>query len=669
MSMPSPKSRDSRVETSSGSDSRKDRGVTVRAIVYGLLLSVAIGILGDTVRYVLHASFMAYSHMPMGNLILTLVSIIVCSLLAYRFGRRFVFSSSEWITIFCMGFISSLGPTYGISGYLVGIMVAPHYFVTLENEWVRYLHPYLPGWLIPENEGNAMAWFYEGLPQGASIPWGIWAVPLFWWFTFLCAVALAVACLSIIFRKQWSEYERLVFPAMEPIIEFTTQAGTGKRRLPEFMKGKAFWAGFMLTTFVFGWNMIAWFYPQFPRFPTASARWVFFSRDYPPGFFFLSAVVICFSYFASLEILFSLWFFDVLFILEGGILNELGVSAISPYYGRGRYIWQTAGGFTAFALWGIWVARHHLRDVFAKALNPNRPTPDDSTELLSCRAAVLGLVVGCLYMALWLAWIGMQVKVIVLLILCMLIVYTTVSKMLADSGIIYLNPPTSAWGLLSRFLGGSHTFTASTKMALSLSSRAVNHYRGLSMGTMAHINRLAEFLPSGKRRLFGAICGAFVVGMVTSTLYTVWLGYTIGGYNIQPNWLIIHAGIRQITGIANSIKAVDSPIEPVNYWFFLAGAAVMAVLNLMRYRFVWWPLHPIGFALSGTALSRLTSATIFVAWLVKLTMLKLAGAAFYRKSRPFFIGMLVGYILSVAAGVVVDAIWFQPDGHVVHKWY
>ena len=95
----------------------------------------------------------------------------------------------------------------------------------------------------------------------------------------------------------------------------------------------------------------------------------------------------------------------------------------------------------------------------------------------------------------------------------------------------------------------------------------------------------------------------------------------------------------------------------------------MAVLNLMRYRFVWWPLHPIGFALSGTALSRLTSATIFVAWLVKLTMLKLAGAAFYRKSRPFFIGMLVGYILSVAAGVVVDAIWFQPDGHVVHKWY
>ena len=95
----------------------------------------------------------------------------------------------------------------------------------------------------------------------------------------------------------------------------------------------------------------------------------------------------------------------------------------------------------------------------------------------------------------------------------------------------------------------------------------------------------------------------------------------------------------------------------------------MAFLNLMRYRFVWWPFHPLGFALSGTALSRLTSVTILVAWLLKLAMLKLVGAGFYRKSRPFFIGMLIAYIIQVALGLVVDAIWFQPQGHTVHQWY
>ena len=33
-----------------------------------------------------------------------------------------------------------------------------------------------------------------------------------------------------------------------------------------------------------------------------------------------------------------------------------------------------------------------------------------------------------------------------------------------------------------------------------------------------------------------------MIGIIASTVFTVWLGYTIGGYNFQPNWLIIRAG-------------------------------------------------------------------------------------------------------------------------------
>jgi hypothetical protein len=178
---------------------------------------------------------MAYSHMPMGNLILSLLSILVCSLLARTFGRSFAFSPSEWITKFSMGFISSLGPTYGVSGYLVGVMVTPYYFATPENRWEEFLHPYLPEWIIPANRDGAMTWFYDGLPAGAPIPWAAWTMPLFWWFTFICAVGLACFCASIIIHRQWSENEKLVYPAMEPILEVTTYVGSGKRLLPEFM--------------------------------------------------------------------------------------------------------------------------------------------------------------------------------------------------------------------------------------------------------------------------------------------------------------------------------------------------------------------------------------------------------------------------------------------------
>ena len=95
----------------------------------------------------------------------------------------------------------------------------------------------------------------------------------------------------------------------------------------------------------------------------------------------------------------------------------------------------------------------------------------------------------------------------------------------------------------------------------------------------------------------------------------------------------------------------------------------MALLSLMRYRYTWWPFHPIGFTLSGTIYARLTAFTIFLAWLAKFLMIKLAGPAFYRRSKPFFVGMLIGHILIVVVDVVVDMIWFPASGHILHSWH
>ncbi len=94
----------------------------------------------------------------------------------------------------------------------------------------------------------------------------------------------------------------------------------------------------------------------------------------------------------------------------------------------------------------------------------------------------------------------------------------------------------------------------------------------------------------------------------------------------------------------------------------------MAALIYLRHRFVWWPLHPVGLAISGSYLARRTAFTIFVAWLIKLVMLKVGGPGFYRKSRPLFVGLLVGYVLGVAFSAGIDMIWFPERGHYVHRY-
>ena len=655
------------MEVTPGTLMPTDAGVSWRSIVYGLCLAFVISLVVNGNLYLVHSSLLAYSHMPMGNLILTVLSIVLCSALAYRFGRAFVFSRSEWLAVFSLGFVGSLGPTYGITGQLVGALVAPYYFATPENRWTEFLHPYLPNWLFPPNTGGAMSWFFNGVPSGGSLPWEVWAGPLFWWFTFVAAVAFACFCASVILHRQWSEYERLVYPAMEPIVEIADQAGDGERWLPHFMKGKAFWGGFGIAGGIYGWNILSWFDPAIPSIQMTPGWYIPLARDFPSLYVSVNTFAICFAYFASLEVLFSLWFFDLIFIVESGILTRLGLPSWQSYHSSGVYTWQTTGAYVCLCVFWVVICRRHLKDAFLKAWDPSRNDIDDSRELMTYRTAFVGLAAGCVYAAAWLWQAGMALPVVLMLMPAMLLVYFGAAKILADSGLVFLSTPTSAGNLTVAALGGAKYVPPSTHALFFPTGVAHSHFKATVFTISTHINRLGDFVSGGKRRLFWGVCAAFLIGLVTSTLFVLWMGYTIGGYNFSPNWLIVMNGQRGYQGAVSSIIS-PLPMETREYTFFWIGAAVMAMFTFMRYRFQWWPFHPIGFALSGSALSHLTGFTIFVAWAIKSVLLRFVGPAFYRRSRPFFVGLLIGYVFVIALGVVADLIWFMPRGHMVHRY-
>ena len=57
------------------------------------------------------------------------------------------------------------------------------------------------------------------------------------WLPLVVLLLVGFSALALVVHRQWSEYERLVYPAMEPILEIADQAGDGARWLPHFMKG------------------------------------------------------------------------------------------------------------------------------------------------------------------------------------------------------------------------------------------------------------------------------------------------------------------------------------------------------------------------------------------------------------------------------------------------
>ena len=72
-------------------------------------------------------------------------------------------------------------------------------------------------------------------------------------------------------------------------------------------------------------------------------------------------------------------------------------------------------------------------------------------------------------------------------------------------------------------------------------------------------------------------------------------------------------------------------------------------------RFVWWIFHPAGYAISGSWLMNPFWFSIFLIWLTKGFILRLGGAATYRRMQPFFLGMALGQI-------GVGGVWLVIDG-------
>lgn len=92
------------------------------------------------------------------------------------------------------------------------------------------------------------------------------------------------------------------------------------------------------------------------------------------------------------------------------------------------------------------------------------------------------------------------------------------------------------------------------------------------------------------------------------------------------------------------------------------------LLTLAHHRFPWWPLHPIGFGVAQAFGTTFVVFSVFLSWFIKLLLLKIGGVGLYRRSRPFFVGMMVGYVVAVAVSYGVDVIWFPQNGHVLHSW-
>jgi len=638
------------------------RSVTLRAVVVGLLLAVAVSVFASYTEYIAHTYQTARGHVPMALLIPFSLLVFVVNRLVGRIKAGAALESNELVVVFMMGLMASMMVTARLTSMLVGLLAAPSYFETPMNQWGEYILPNIPRWLFPSNEAGAIVDFYNGLPPGERIPWEVWIGPLVWWVFFVGAIILVTMATFVILRKQWVTNERLVFPLMQVPLEMVKEPEAG-RGLPPMMKSKAFWIGFGIAGGVIVWNVVSYFVPGFPRIPTAlkgiSIRKI---PNVPPIHNRIHFLIMGFAFLANTQVLFSVWFFFLLALVEIGVLNKVGfVPKPTDPYVSGSYMgWQSFGGLAVIVLFALWRSRAHLRHVVKKAWNPGVEDVDDSMEIMSYRGAVLSVVLGLGYIIFWLGKSGMDFKTAVLFVGASGVLYLGLARIVSEAGLTNARPSTSAQSFVPGVLGTA-SMSPETLGSLGTSYGTVGGNCGFVGTAGAHIVKLADSIEPPKRSVFAVVFGAGILALVVSLVLTLFLAYRYGALNFGRGQFT-HDNVLLLNGILQKIKEPMGP-DWTGLGFFGAGAFFVAILSVLMGWFAWWPLHPIGFTINYVFDIRLWMLSIFIAWLVKYLTLKMGGLPAYRKVVPAFVGMIFGTIFGVMYATVVDAIWFPGQGH------
>jgi len=641
-------------------------GASWRSIVIGALGVAAACFIAQYSAYIVHSSRMVFAHLPMAAMLVIVFLVLPTVAVVNRFFPRSRLSRADLIVIFCMVWIGATMPAANFAGLLITTIAAPYYFASYENRWADYFHPYLPKWALPTSTGDAITWFFEGKPAGASIPWSVWIVPLFWWGVFLAALGTVGICIVAILRKQWVDKERLPFPLAEvPIALSNCEQSQG---IPRIFKDRLFLVGAAIPLGIISWNIATYFLLDLPVIPVGRHRVMRLGRHMPYIDVKVNFFCVGLAYFTNLDVLLSIWLFYVINLFQIGIFNRIGftIGSSDMWGSRGgaSFGWQNFGAFAAMTVISLWVARRQIADVVRKALG-RAPDVDDSDEILSYRIACFGFVIGIAVLIGWLVKSGMSPLVAFVFLGVMLIMYVGVTKFVAESGQIYMRAPITPQSFTFYTMGIANMTTASaTSLALSYAHFGLGN--SFAICPLAHVARLAAVAGTHKKRLLLAVVVALVVGLVTSIGMILYLSYKHGACNFGV--YTFRYGNRAMFNNLVSKMRNPFPTDWGRIGFFGIGAVIYTFLTLLRYRFAWWPVSPIGFAVSSIWVTHNLAFSIFLTWLAKTVLLALGGISGYRRARPLFLGMLIGYVLGVGLSFIVDVIFFMGDGHMVHRW-
>jgi len=551
---------------------------------------------------------------------------------------------SEMLLIYMMVAVATASAGHDTVEMLTQVVGYPYWFASPENEWEDLFHKELPQWLLI-NDKRVMEGFYtynETFYEDNTFK--TWLRPLAFWAAFLVVMYFCMMCINIILRKQWMERERLSFPVAQ------ISLGLIDPRI-SVHRNKLFWYGLSATAFLSLLNGLHRLYPVVPG-PTygkydltalfTEKPWNAIDAVYIEFLPFILGL----AFFIPITLSFSIWFFYWFWKMEMVIGSLVGAHFLPGFPG---YWTQGMGGATLMFIMFLFWARQHLWQVLKAVFRPRSSSYADDTSLYTF--AVVGVVLGMIFLIAFCSYAGMATWVAVLFLGMAYVVSTVVTRVRAELGPPTHDFPFTPMSFITNIFGTKRINNS------SLTQFAVFKFVDYGNRSSAMPHMLESFYIKNKLRtrqtglFITAMVIAIILGTSVGLIGNVQRGYRYTGQTWVGDWAF--------PDVANQIK-YPSGTNYLYIAYLLAGGGITLALAILSRYFIWWPFHPLGYIMGGEWMLRYLWFSIFIAWLIKWTILKFGGLETHRKAVPFFIGVTVGDAVSLA-------IW-RLYGVIFNKW-
>ena len=624
----------------------KALGVTPRSLLLGLLLTALVDLWIHWAELIMGGgqghTALANTSLPVGAFSMLFV-LTGLNLLCRALLPGLAMSAAEILVVYCMITTSSVLSSSGQLHFIVPTVVAAWHYANAENAWAGMFHRFVPPWMA-QTDPAVLEGFYQGK---STPPWPQWLPQMAVWTGFMLTLAFATLCIASLLRRQWVDRERLTFPTVALPLALIEE-GTPLFRRPLFWLGAAIPFAFSVV------NTIA---VNAPSVPYVSLRADKFNLGegltQPPwsaiGWTPLSfyPFVVGIAYLIPVDVTFSAWFFFLVTKFERILGAALNIDANMTGTPRATFPFlgeQGAGAFLGLTFVSLWLARDYFKEI-ARNVFGEPGALDDSDEPISYRAAAIGLAASVALMIAFCVSAGMQPIVAAALIVLALAYMVAATRIRAETGNAWLfGPEVDVNHLMTRTLGtGFLTPADLTILAFMRPAVANFDLRGLAMPHQFDAFKMADAVGASRRRLFGAVCIGTALGLTVSFAIALMVWHGFGAEAKTDAWRTSQGRVP----FDNLVSLLRNPVppDPRGIGAVGFGFAVTATLMAFRTYFVWWPLHPVGYAMANTGTMNTTWLPFFMAWLAKIVILRYGGQRLYRTLMPFFLGLIAGDLL------------------------